>query len=213
MIQMNRFCGVQVFGTGVLAVALLSAASCSRSVDVPTEEGSSPTGQTPFHDDAPQASSTALADYYPSSDGKTSSPSLPFHDSQSLPAGTLLVVRLKDPVFAGRSVAQESFEGSLDEAIVINGNTLIPRGAAVTGRVESVRASSLNPNRGYLRLALQSVHVAGVDVPVQTASLFVRQSLRDDASGSPIHIDEGRQLTFRLREPVNATTGVGSIAR
>jgi hypothetical protein len=212
MIQMNGFCGLQGVWTGVLAVALLVAAGCSRSVDVPTEEGSAPTGQTPFHDDTAQPSSAALADYYPSSDSRTSA-SLPFHDSQSLPAGTLLMVRLKDPISAGKSGVHEPFEGSLDEAVVIDGNILISRGAVVTGRVESARTSNLKPNRGYLRLALESVNVAGVDVPVQTASLFVRQSPQDDASGSLIRLEKGRQLTFRLREPVYAANHVGPVAR
>jgi hypothetical protein len=96
---------------------------------------------------------------------------------------------------------------------VIDGNILISRGAVVTGRVESARTSNLKPNRGYLRLALESVNVAGVDVPVQTASLFVRQSPQDDGSGSLIRLEKGRQLTFRLREPVYAANRVGPVAR
>jgi len=213
MIQMKRFGGIQGVWTGVLAVALLGMAACSRSVDVPTEEGTAPTGQTPFHDDAPQPASD-LADYYPSSNSRTASAnSLPFQDSQSLPAGTLLIVRLQGPISITKSGVHEPFECSLDEAVLIDGNTVIPRGATVTGRVESARTSNLKPNRGYLRLALESVHMAGLDVPLQTASLFVRQSPQGDPSGTQVRLEKGRQLTFRLREPVFSSSRASTLAR
>ncbi len=213
IIQMSRFCGLKGFWISAVAAILLAAVACSRPVGVPSEEGTAQAGPTPFHDDA-QPASTALADYYPSGDSASGSVNnLPFHDSQSLPAGTLLMVRLKDPVSAGKSGARDSFEASLNEAVVIEGNTVIPRGAAVIGRVESARTSNLKPNRGYLRLTLESVQVSGVDMPVQTASLFVRQSPQDDALGSSIRLEKGRQLTFRLSEPIYTAHHSGQVAR
>jgi hypothetical protein len=213
MIRMSWFCGVKAFWIGATAVVLLVGAGCSRPVGVPAEEGSAQTGQTPFHDDA-APSSTALADYYSSGDSsKNSENHLPFHDSQDLPAGTLLMVRLNDAIAAGKSGVLDSFVASLDEAVVVGGNTLIPRGAAVIGRVESAHTSNLKPNRGYLRLVLESVHVGGGDLPVQTASLFVRQSPKDDASGSQIRLEKGRQLTFRLSEPAYTVNHTGHVDR
>ena len=69
--------------------------------------------------------------------------------------------------------------------MVIDGNKLIPRGAAVSGRVESARASNLKRNRGYVRLVLETIHLSGASLPVQTASLFVRGSAADAQIAPP----------------------------
>ena len=90
---------------------------------------------------------------------------------------------------------------------------LIPRGADVTGRVESARTSQMKPGRGYIQLALQSVRVGGVDVPVQTASLFVRQSPQKDSSAPVIRLEKGHRLTFRLIQPVYAANQTPQITR
>ena len=55
--------------------------------------------------------------------------SLPFHDSNSLPAGTLLTVRLKNPISAEIPDANLAFEAVVDEPVAVEGNQLVPRGA------------------------------------------------------------------------------------
>ena len=90
---------------------------------------------------------------------------------------------------------------------MIEGNSLVPRGATVAGRVESALASNVRRNRGYVRLALDSIHLAGVNLPIQTSSLFVRGNSGDTQTGqgedgAKIHLEKGRRLTFRLTEPV-----------
>lgn len=124
-------------------------------------------------------------------------------DSASLPAGTLLSVRLTAPVPAASASGMNSFAGAVEEPIVVRGDTVIPRGATVDGRVESALASDLKPNRGYVRLALESIQVGGSEVPVQTTSLFVRQAALTPASSPMIRVEKGRLLTFRL---LNAVT-------
>jgi hypothetical protein len=133
---------------------------------------------------------------------------LPFQDSRNLPAGTLLTVRLKDPISAENPDARGTFDAVVDDPVVIEGHTLIPRGATVAGRVESARASKMKRNRGYVRLALDSVQLSGVELPIQTSSLFVRgnsadaQAPQTQSSSAAINLEKGRRLTFRLTEPV-----------
>ena len=131
---------------------------------------------------------------------------LPFHNSQSLPAGTLLTVRLRNPISADDPGANARFEAVVDEPVVIEGNSVVPRGATVAGRVESALASNVRRNRGYVRLVLDSIHLAGVNLPIQTSSLFVRGNSGDTQTGqgemAQIHLEKGRRLTFRLTEPV-----------
>ena len=86
------------------------------------------------------------------------------------------------------------------EPVVVEGNTLIPSGTSVAGRVEAARSSKLKPNRGYVRLALKTVQLGGLSVPLQTASLFAREATFGDDPASNIHLEKGRRLTFRLTE-------------
>ncbi|HYM78691.1 MAG TPA: hypothetical protein VE377_22160 [Candidatus Dormibacteraeota bacterium] len=187
-----------------LALALLSAAGCSRPTGVPTE-GATQASQAPFQD---QGNVSGKADPHDSSPSENAAagvgPSLPFHDSQSLPAGTLLTVRLKAPITTGTPGGDDSFEASIDQAVVVDGNTLIPRGASVAGRVQSAGISHVKPSRGYVRLALETVHLGGVDVPIHTVSLFTR-SPQDDSGVTTIRLEKGRRLTFRLTEPVSVS--------
>jgi len=91
-----------------------------------------------------------------------------------LPEGTPITIRLQSTVSSASSGAGDSFEGMLDDAVVIAGQTAIPRGAAVTGRVLAARASGRLHDPGYLRIALVSIKVEGQPVAIETSSLFVK---------------------------------------
>ncbi len=200
---MNRSRQFRAGLIGTMAFGLLWTAGCSSPTGVPTE-GAADQPQTPFHDQGTSATSSGAGD----SSGSRENPAkpekgLPFHDLQNLPAGTLLTVRLKSSVSAGNSSKDNSFDAIVDEPVVLEGNTLIPRGATAAGRVESAQASTLKPSRGYVRLSLESVHIGGFDVPVQTASLFARLAPVSDDSSTLFLLEKGRRLTFRITEPVN----------
>jgi len=185
---------------------LLVGCSDSSGAGNDTQTSSAGQHQVPFHD------TKASSDVESSPTTQVPSPptGLPFQDSQNLPVGTLLTVRLKDPLSANDAGTGSTFEAEVDKPIVIQGNTLVPRGASVAGRVESARASALERNRGYVRLRLDEIAIAGHDLPIQTSSLFARanadaQQNSDEthpASANTVRLEKGRQLTFRLTEPV-----------
>ena len=207
MVGMKQFWGTKQFVIGLIASALLGTVSCSRPVGVPTVEGSTQSDQAPFRDDGTRSGNPSLADFSSARDGNPNAGnSVPFHDLRGIPVGTILIIRLKDLVSADTVVANNSFQAVVDEPVLGQGETLIPRGAIVTGHVESVGTSSVKPNRGYLRLVLATVHVGALDVPVQTASLFVRQAPGNGVSASKVQLEKGRRLTFRLTEPLYAST-------
>ena len=150
---------------------------------------------------------------YNSSTAENKSPRIatgvPFDDSRSLPAGTQLTVRLKNQITADNPGFSGVFDAVVDEAILVEGNELLPRGASVAGRVESARTSELRSNRGYVRLTLDSVNIRGRELPIQTASLFVHgNAIENQPSGSGpspqvLRLASGRRLTFRLTEPLS----------
>jgi hypothetical protein len=200
----------------IMLPALLGTAGCARPAGPQSDDAALHADQhpVPFHE---QGATARPADAPATQEsGRSPESGLPFHESQNLPAGTLLTVRLKTPVAAENPGANGAFEAVVDEPVVIEGNKLIPRGATVAGRVESARMSNVKRDHGYVRLALDSIHIGGVSLPIQTSSLFVRGNAGDAqapahevappgetpnvAPSVVIHLEKGRRLTFRLTE-------------
>lgn len=198
-----------------MSLALLGTAGCARPAGPQSDDVAlhADPHSVPFQEggvSARQEDSAAAPE-----NGRNLEACLPFHESQSLPAGTLLTVRLKNPVAAENPGGNGTFEAVVDEPVVIEGNKLVPRGATVSGRVESVRVSNVKRDHGYVRLALDSINVGSASLPIQTSSLFVRGNAGDaqvmagkvapgetpsQASAGVIHLEKGRRLTFRLAE-------------
>ena len=181
-----------------LTLLLLCAVACTRPAGTATD-------QSVFDSDhhAPFQPDSAGADSVLSENREAPANTLPFHDSQNLPAGTLLTVRLSNPVYAETAIASSSFEALVVEPVVAEGNVIVPRGAMVLGLVESVRASQVKPSRGYVRLTLQSIQIGDSEVPLHSASLFAPQASFHDAAPSLVRLETGRQLTCRLTEPAS----------
>jgi hypothetical protein len=57
----------------------------------------------------------------------------------SLPAGTMLAVRLTDPVSSEKSQAGDRFEGTLDTPVMVGGKVAADKASSVVGRVVRVR--------------------------------------------------------------------------
>lgn len=176
----------------------LLTVGCSRRTPNLPGEGATQASTTPFQSQK-TSGADALLQSYSSDDVPGTGP--PFQNSPLLPAGALVTVRLKVPLVAG-SGFRESFEAVLDEPVVVEGNTLIPRDAIVSGRIESAHTSRVTPDRSYVRLTLDSVQVDGLDVPIQTASLFARPLPTADTDSGTIRLEKGRRMTFRLKDPV-----------
>ena len=217
---MRRFRRRQGLTIGLMLLVLLWTAGCARPAGLKSDDGAvhADQHQVPFHDGdgtlaAHRGDAATVQDA-----GLNPDTSLPFHDPQNLPAGTLLTVRLQSPISAENPGTKGTFEAFIDEPVVIEGNRLVPRGATVAGRVESAHASNVRRNHGYVRLALDSIHLAGMNVPIQTSSLFVPGNAdgaqirpgralpgevpQNEASAFVIRLEKGRRLTFRLTEPV-----------
>lgn len=176
----------------------LLTVGCSRRPPNLPSEGAVPTSTTPFQSQNTSSADIALQSSSPD-DVPAASP--PFENPPLLPAGVLVTVRLKVPLVA-ESESRESFDAVLDEPVVVEGNTLIPRDAVVSGRIETAHTSRVTPDRGYVRLTLDSVHIDGLDVPIRTASLFARPLPTADTDSDTIRLEKGRRMTFRLKDPV-----------
>src|SRR5713226_9497803 len=92
----------------------------------------------------------------------------------AIPAGTPITIRLQSSLSSAASRSGDAFEAVLDEPIIVEGQTVAPRAATVTGKVVYAKASGHLQDPGYLRLTLTEISVNGKSLPVQTSSIFVK---------------------------------------
>ncbi len=92
----------------------------------------------------------------------------------SLPAGTELQVRLSESIATNRDVAGDSFEAVVAQPVVIDGKTVIPQDAPVTGEIVSVRESGRLSGVARMRLELRSVEVDGEEYELHTSDFSRR---------------------------------------
>jgi hypothetical protein len=152
----------KAYVVAALVVLLGLAGGCARQTGIPGDESAS--GEDPQNLPFDRNSQSA---------GISPSHSL-FPRVTRLPAGTPVTIRLQSTVSSASSQAGDSFKGVLDEPIVLEGQTVAARGAAVAGRVLAAKTSGRLHDPGYLRIALVSLRVGGKAVALQTSSIFVK---------------------------------------
>jgi hypothetical protein len=121
-----------------------------------------------------------------------------------LPEGTPIPVRLQTALSSATAHAGDTFEATIDEPLVIDGQLLIASGAAAKGRVLEAKAatgssrhSAKNPlEAGYLRIVLVSVNVGDHRILVETSSIFAKGGSRDERnSPNGVGAGENRQVS------------------
>jgi hypothetical protein len=157
-------------------------------------------------------------DRQPRSTGISPSQSL-IPSATKLPEGTPIPIRLQSALSSASSHAGDTFSATIDEPVVIDGQTLIARGTPATGRVLEAKPSASSLGRslepGYLRIVLVSLNVGGRPVMIETSSIFAKGGSREErnpassaASGASqkdkdIVFGIDRRLNFRLAQTVD----------
>lgn len=100
---------------------------------------------------------------------------LPFTENKAvvIPASTAIYVRLQQSLSSKTAQPGEKFSAVLDEPLMVDEQTVAPKGSPVEGRVVAARDSGRLHNSGYLRITLTSITVNGKSMPLQTNSMFV----------------------------------------
>ncbi|MGA9977281.1 MAG: hypothetical protein WBQ08_01395 [Candidatus Sulfotelmatobacter sp.] len=213
---------------GLTILGLILAVGCSRPSELPANEGAAQADQSkvPFQNDGAKGAGNAAgnsgegnsvdANTDPASKrGPGRGSGAPFETTPSvpdLPPGTLVTVRVEEQIFTDKTGEEGTFAGVVDEPVIMDGKIVVPRGATVTGKIEAAQASDAGRGRGYIRLLLDTITIAGKTLPLRTSSLFVRGSAGEGTSpgqdqAEPDHptvtrLQKGRRLTFRLAATV-----------
>ena len=93
------------------------------------------------------------------------------YEGGQVPAGSILAVRMIDPVDSERDQAGQTFRASLDEPVMVEGRTLIPRGVDVTIKLVNADQSGKLRGRTELTLDIQSVVINGRTIDVATQEI------------------------------------------
>ena len=103
-----------------------------------------------------------------------------------VPAGTQVVVRLIDPVNSETDRLGQTYRASIDEDVVVNGQTVIPRGADAIASLVDAQKSGKIQGKTELTLDLRSVTINGRTVNVSTSGVSQASSSRGARSAKVI---------------------------
>ena len=171
-------------------------------------------GRPPVEGDSAGADSQRLPfDRSSHSAGITPSQSL-IPVTSRLPEGTPIPVRLLSTISSVSAHAGDAFTATIDEAVEVEGLTLISRGTPATGRVLEAKPARRSLEPGYLRIVLVSLNLDGKEVMIETSSIFAKGSSREDRSAAARSHDQAardkdvvlsgdRRLSFRLAQTVD----------
>jgi len=121
------------------------------------------TAVDPGQDPAPDAADQAQTD----ADTDASQPPAP--QTIVVPAGTTLTVRLGETLGSRVSDVGQRFSATLDQDVVVRGQTVIAAGASVTGKVVSARPAGALAGEANLQLKLTSVNVDNSNLRLATS--------------------------------------------
>jgi hypothetical protein len=189
--------------TAALTLALGFSLACDHATGIPSDDPVRPADSQP----APFRRGSQ-------SDGNpTFGP--PRSAANRLPVGTPLTIRLLAAISSGSSHAGDTFQGRLDEPVVVEDQELAPRGLALTGRVLAAKATGGPHDPGYLRIALVALNIDNKWVSVETSSLFAKggvhggrgldstkHGMAPGAAQQDVAFSAERRLTFRLAQAV-----------
>lgn len=104
----------------------------------------------------------------------------------ALPAGTVVTVRTIDRIDSDAAKAGETYRASLDEPLVVNGQTLAPAGADATIRVVRVEQSGTVRGSEEIALELDSIRGSNRTFTVRTSPAEVAAKSRGQQSAKVI---------------------------
>jgi hypothetical protein len=106
--------------------------------------------------------------------------------SLTIPSGTLLKVRMVDGVDSETSQLGQTFQASLDDPVIINGQTVIPRGADVVAKLVEDKQSGKISGKTELTLDLASIRVNDKMVNITTGEVSQSSGSRGAKSAKVI---------------------------
>jgi hypothetical protein len=106
--------------------------------------------------------------------------------STTIPTGTVFNIRMIDAVDSETSQLGQTFQASLDEPIMLNGVTVIPRGVDVVAKLIEDKQSGKVTGRTELTMDLVSIRVNGRMIDLNTEEVTTSSESRTNKSAKVI---------------------------
>ena len=149
----------------VALLALCLVLGCSSKPSAPassTENPSAPGGSAPGG--SPAGGNVAGGGSATSKPAATK----PVKETITIPAGTVITVRLGETLSSKSSSAGQGFAATVAEPVVVDGKTVIEKGAAARGSVVDAKSMGHFKGGALLEVKLDSVTIEGKDTAVET---------------------------------------------
>ncbi len=170
----------KLFPMAALSVACMLSCNGCKSNSQPATSQNPQTAQSPAT--TPAASSAAApagqpsgqpgpAPVQPTPAQPVASAAPPAPAVITLPAGTRLRVRLDQDLGSKISQPGDNFPATIADDVIVNGQTVIPKGARADGTVVDAKALGKIKGGAYLSLRLERVHTKWGSYPVETSSV------------------------------------------
>jgi len=88
----------------------------------------------------------------------------------TVPAGMTITVRMLDGVDSSANYSGETFRATVEEPLMVDGKTLVPKGAEAIGRIVMVERAGRFQGRPALTMELTALNFEGQSVAIQTSS-------------------------------------------
>jgi hypothetical protein len=137
----------------------ISVVGCNKKTDQSSNQSTDQTANNTASAPAPAAPAPAPE------------PPKPAFQTLTVPSGTTLTIRLAQALGSKLSQAGQSFGGTLSSAIAVQGKTVIPSGANVSGTVVDAKPLGRFKGGALLQVQLTSVNIDGTDRAIQTSSV------------------------------------------
>ncbi|MBI4474391.1 MAG: hypothetical protein HY646_17100 [Acidobacteria bacterium] len=151
--------------TLLASLLVFTLVSCAQ--DNAEESGATPAAAGP---------NTSTPGAAPSSAAKTGAPPAPPKPAAArtfeVPSGTEITIILTDALSSGKNQAGDQFQASLAAPILVNGQTIIDRGAKVQGRVVDAESSGRVKGLANMRLILTSIVDGAKTYPIVTKPFY-----------------------------------------
>jgi len=86
----------------------------------------------------------------------------------TIPQGTALAIRLVDPIDSEKNQVGDTFHGTLNNPITIDGETVVPSGSDVQGHLVDVKSAGKFAGQSQVILQLDSINSGGQTYNIQT---------------------------------------------
>ena len=193
MFKSSRNIFLAVVTTGFLAVA-----GCSNQETPPQAKKAAPAKPANRPASSPSSAPSQSAAAKPASgkaatakpvSAKVSAPT----KMVTVPKGTFLTTTLAQPLASNKNKVGDSFAATLTSSVKVNGKTVIPKGAHVTGKV--VTAKKKGAAGPELTVALASIDFGGKSYPLSTNSVGPADQAKSKASSDNSDAPKPKNIT------------------